>query len=223
MALVRSVKADPGTTRNAVIDLDLATVDRRGAAGALHAPRHRPAARARTGRRRTIVLNRTQGEDASADLRASEIRFTRFFNSTPMAIAGVDQQRPHPAHQRAVPVAVLLGRRPRRGRPARPPRHGHPRARPRRLRRGAGKGPAAAGRHRADRHACCPATRSGTSASTSTPSPTAPAARAPRRRRSSMPSRRPSRRRSRARWRRARRCRRSASSPAASRTTSTTC
>ncbi len=38
------------------------------------------------------MLNRTQGEDASADLRASEIRFTRFFNSTPMAIAGVDQQ-----------------------------------------------------------------------------------------------------------------------------------
>ncbi|TGV30732.1 hybrid sensor histidine kinase/response regulator, partial [bacterium M00.F.Ca.ET.168.01.1.1] len=39
---------------------------------------------------RTIVLNRTQGEDASAELRASEVRFTRFFNSTPMAIAGVD-------------------------------------------------------------------------------------------------------------------------------------
>ena len=41
---------------------------------------------------RTIVLNRNQGEDASAELRASEIRFTRFFNSTPMAIAGVDLQ-----------------------------------------------------------------------------------------------------------------------------------
>jgi two-component system cell cycle sensor histidine kinase/response regulator CckA len=41
---------------------------------------------------RTIVLNRTQGEDSSADLRASEVRFTRFFNSTPMAIAGVDAQ-----------------------------------------------------------------------------------------------------------------------------------
>ena len=40
---------------------------------------------------RTIVLNRNLGEDASAELRASEIRFTRFFNSTPMAIAGVDQ------------------------------------------------------------------------------------------------------------------------------------
>ena len=101
---------------------------------------------------RTIVLNRTQGEDASADLRAAEVRFTRFFNSTPMAIAGVDQSGPHPAHQRAVPVAVLLGGRPRRGRPPRAARHRHPRARPCRLRRGAGEGPAAPGRHRADRH-----------------------------------------------------------------------
>jgi two-component system cell cycle sensor histidine kinase/response regulator CckA len=42
------------------------------------------------GATRTIVLNRTQGEDSSADLRASEVRFTRFFNSTPMAIAGID-------------------------------------------------------------------------------------------------------------------------------------
>lgn len=90
MALVRSVRPDPGTVRNAVIDLDLttmkgealpvrflhrATVNRDGHAG--------PA--------RTIVLNRTEGEDSSADLRASEVRFTRFFNSTPMAIAGVDQ------------------------------------------------------------------------------------------------------------------------------------
>jgi len=33
---------------------------------------------------RTIVLNRTLGEDSSAELRASEIRFTRFFNSTPI-------------------------------------------------------------------------------------------------------------------------------------------
>ena len=39
MALIRSVKADPGTMRNAVIDLDLATDDRQGAAGTLHAPR----------------------------------------------------------------------------------------------------------------------------------------------------------------------------------------
>src|SRR5690606_24400800 len=89
MALIRSVKADPGQTRNAVIDLDLSTVG-----GAILPVRfmHRVTASrdGAPGPSRTIVLNRNQGEDASADLRASEVRFTRFFNSTPMAIAGVD-------------------------------------------------------------------------------------------------------------------------------------
>ncbi|HEV7417862.1 MAG TPA: ATP-binding protein, partial [Tianweitania sediminis] len=91
MALIRSVKADPGTTRNAVIDLDLATTT--GEALPVRFM-HRVSA-TRDGvpaASRTIVLNRTQGEDSSADLRASEVRFTRFFNSTPMAIAGVDAQ-----------------------------------------------------------------------------------------------------------------------------------
>ncbi|MDI6026808.1 response regulator [Corticibacterium sp. UT-5YL-CI-8] len=90
MALVRSVKADPGTTRNAVIDLDLATVS--GAALPVRIM-HRISANKDgvPGPTRTIVLNRMQGEDSSAELRASEVRFTRFFNSTPMAIAGVDQ------------------------------------------------------------------------------------------------------------------------------------
>ncbi|MFA6153579.1 cell cycle histidine kinase CckA [Mesorhizobium sp.] len=89
MALVRSVKADPGTTRNAVIDLDLTTMT--GEALPVRFMHRVSASREGVnGPTRTIVLNRTQGEDASADLRASEVRFTRFFNSTPMAIAGVD-------------------------------------------------------------------------------------------------------------------------------------
>jgi two-component system cell cycle sensor histidine kinase/response regulator CckA len=89
MALVRSVKADPGTTRNAVIDLDLATV--KGEALPVRFMHRVSASReGLPGPSRTIVLNRTQGEDASAELRAAEVRFTRFFNSTPMAIAGVD-------------------------------------------------------------------------------------------------------------------------------------
>ncbi len=90
MALVRSVKADPGTTKNAAIDLDLAK-----ATGQALPVRflHRVTANrdGSSGPTRTVVLNRTQGADSSADLRASENRFTRFFNSTPMAIAGVDQ------------------------------------------------------------------------------------------------------------------------------------
>ncbi len=90
MALIRSVKADPGTTRNAVVDLDLATSS--GAALPVRFLHRVQASRdGAPGPTRTIVLNRTQGEDSSADLRAAEVRFTRFFNSTPMAIAGVDQ------------------------------------------------------------------------------------------------------------------------------------
>ncbi|MEO9337247.1 ATP-binding protein [Mesorhizobium sp. SB112] len=91
IALVRSVKADPGTTRNAIIDLDLATV--KGEALPVRFMHRVSASRdGHHGPSRTIVLNRTQGEDASAALRASEVRFTRFFNSTPMAIAGVDSE-----------------------------------------------------------------------------------------------------------------------------------
>lgn len=91
MALVNSVKAESGTVRNAVIDLDLTT-----ATGGLVPVRflHRVSAsrEGAPGATRTIVLNRNQGEDASADLRAAEVRFTRFFNSTPMAIAAIDGQ-----------------------------------------------------------------------------------------------------------------------------------
>ncbi len=90
MALIRSVKADPGTTRNAVIDLDLSTVS--GQALPVRFLHRVSASReGAPGPARTIVLNRAEGEDSSADLRASEVRFTRFFNSTPMAIAGVDK------------------------------------------------------------------------------------------------------------------------------------
>ncbi len=40
---------------------------------------------------RTLVINRSAGEDVSEALRASEVRFQRFFNSTPIAIAGLDR------------------------------------------------------------------------------------------------------------------------------------
>ncbi|MEW9805416.1 cell cycle histidine kinase CckA [Mesorhizobium marinum] len=91
MALIRSVRADPGTTRNAVIDLDLETTT--GEALPVRFMHRVSASRdGVAGPSRTIVLNRAEGEDASAALRASEVRFTRFFNSTPMAIAGVDLQ-----------------------------------------------------------------------------------------------------------------------------------
>jgi two-component system, cell cycle sensor histidine kinase and response regulator CckA len=91
MALLSSVKAEPGATRDAVVDLDLMAVS--GAAIPVRIM-HRVAS-SREGvaaTSRTIVLNRAEGTDSSAELRASEIRFTRFFNSTPMAIAGIDSE-----------------------------------------------------------------------------------------------------------------------------------
>lgn len=39
---------------------------------------------------RTLVINRSQGEDVAEDLRAAEVRFARFFNNAPIAIATVD-------------------------------------------------------------------------------------------------------------------------------------
>ena len=91
MALVQAVKAEPGTTRNAVIDLDLSTM--RGEALPVRFMHRVTATRdGARGTTRTIVLNRAEGEDASVELRAAEVRFTRFFNSTPMAIASVDHE-----------------------------------------------------------------------------------------------------------------------------------
>lgn len=89
MALLSAVKAEPGGVRDAVVDLDLTAVS--GAAIPVRIMHRVTASRdGIAGTSRTIVLNRAEGTDNSADLRASEIRFTRFFNSTPMAIAGID-------------------------------------------------------------------------------------------------------------------------------------
>ncbi|MET0168803.1 MAG: cell cycle histidine kinase CckA, partial [Aliihoeflea sp.] len=89
MALLSAVKAEPGGVRDAVVDLDLMAVS--GAAIPVRIMHRVTTSRdGVAGTSRTIVLNRIEGTDSSADLRASEIRFTRFFNSTPMAIAGID-------------------------------------------------------------------------------------------------------------------------------------
>ncbi|MDF2117510.1 ATP-binding protein [Roseiarcaceae bacterium H3SJ34-1] len=40
---------------------------------------------------RTLVINRAPGEEPAENLRAAEVRFARFFNQTPMAIATVDK------------------------------------------------------------------------------------------------------------------------------------
>ena len=90
LALIAAVRPESGHSRTATIDLDLSTLN--GRAIPVRFLHTATASReGLPGPSRTLVLNRAEGTDASADLRAAEIRFTRFFNSTPMAIAGVDR------------------------------------------------------------------------------------------------------------------------------------
>lgn len=88
MALINSVTARPESSRNSVIDLDLTKLSGQSLPVRLY---HRVymSKEGYRGTSRTIVLNRVEGDDSSAALRSSEIRFTRFFNSAPMAIAAV--------------------------------------------------------------------------------------------------------------------------------------
>ncbi len=69
---------------------------------------------------RTMVLNRAPGEDHGEDLRAAEVRFARFFNSTPMAIASIDAEgavlRANGAFARLAPQALKSG--PEQARPS---------------------------------------------------------------------------------------------------------
>ncbi len=91
MALIKAVKAEPGSSRNTVIDLDL--IKRNGQSLAVRFYHRVQTARDGTrGTSRTIVLDRAEGDSSSAALRSAEVRFTRFFNSAPMAIAAVDAE-----------------------------------------------------------------------------------------------------------------------------------
>lgn len=88
IALLNSVTAEPGTSKTAVVDLDLAKMNGQSLPVRLY---HKvPFARdGAPGATRTLVLNRSPGEDTAESLRAAEVRFARFFNNTPIAIASV--------------------------------------------------------------------------------------------------------------------------------------
>ncbi|HYA79742.1 MAG TPA: ATP-binding protein [Methylocystis sp.] len=62
---------------------------------------------------RTLALNRAPGEQPEEDLRAAEVKFARFFNSTPMAIAILDDKgqvrRANAAFARLLPQAMGSG------------------------------------------------------------------------------------------------------------------
>jgi two-component system cell cycle sensor histidine kinase/response regulator CckA len=90
MAMIQAVRAEAGTVRTTSLDLELMRAD--GVSVPVQII-HRVHAEkdGQVESTRTIVLNRSEGAETVDDLRRSEIRFTRFFNSTPMAIAALDK------------------------------------------------------------------------------------------------------------------------------------
>ncbi len=90
VSLLAGVLAERGHDRTETIDLDL--VKRNGESLPVRLLHRVPvAADGAPGATRTIVLNRSPGEESAEALRAAEVRFTRFFNNTPIAIAAVDR------------------------------------------------------------------------------------------------------------------------------------
>ena len=88
-ASLLSLPPIPGEVKTEVLDLDFKTRGGRSIPVRLF---HKVAfgADGAPGPSRTLVLNRARGEDEDAQ-RAAEVRFMRFFNNTPMAIATVDR------------------------------------------------------------------------------------------------------------------------------------
>jgi two-component system, cell cycle sensor histidine kinase and response regulator CckA len=89
-ALLTTLAAVPGDVKTEVLDIDLKTRSGRTVPARLF---HKVAfgADGAPGASRTLVLNRAR--DGSIDpQRAAEVRFMRFFQNTPMAIATVDKQ-----------------------------------------------------------------------------------------------------------------------------------
>ena len=85
MALIGDVPADG---RTSIVDLDF--VKRNGQSLPVRLLHKVPVgATGKPGDSRTLVINRSAGEDVSETLRAAEVRFQRFFNNTPIAIAEV--------------------------------------------------------------------------------------------------------------------------------------
>ncbi|MFD1702747.1 cell cycle histidine kinase CckA [Methylopila henanensis] len=88
-ALVGALAPKPGAVATEIIDVDLKTRGGRSLpARLLHAVAW--AHDGTPGASRTLVLDRGPGADVSEPLRAAEVRFARFFNNTPLAIATVD-------------------------------------------------------------------------------------------------------------------------------------
>jgi len=88
--LLTTLTAGPGDVKTEILDIDLKSRSGRTVPARLF---HKVAfgADGVAGPSRTLVLNRA-GDGGADPLRAAEVRFARFFNNTPMAIATVDKQ-----------------------------------------------------------------------------------------------------------------------------------
>ncbi|CDM57932.1 MULTISPECIES: cell cycle histidine kinase CckA [Rhizobium] len=89
LALIQSVQADPGLKKTVTLDLDLKKMNGQSLpAQIVHSVTSmRDGA---PGESRSIVLTRQKSGESDQSASAAAMRFTRFFNNTPMAIASVD-------------------------------------------------------------------------------------------------------------------------------------
>ncbi|MDX3810474.1 MAG: PAS domain-containing protein, partial [Bosea sp. (in: a-proteobacteria)] len=108
-ALIQAIRGQPGDVRVEVLDVDL----KRRNGSPLPVRLHHQVAFGQDGRAgpsRTLVLNRAAGEAGADSGSDAEVRFARFFHSTPMAIATVDKGgailRSNAAFARLVPAGV---------------------------------------------------------------------------------------------------------------------
>jgi two-component system cell cycle sensor histidine kinase/response regulator CckA len=91
LALIQSVQAEPGFKKTVTLDLDLKRANGQSLPVRLvhSVTSMRDGA---PGESRTIVLGRQKDDDSDQSASVAAMRFTRFFNNTPMAIASVDGQ-----------------------------------------------------------------------------------------------------------------------------------
>jgi two-component system cell cycle sensor histidine kinase/response regulator CckA len=87
--LIANLAPAPGEVKTEILDLDFKCKNGRSLPVRMH---HKVAfaGDGTVGASRTLVLNRARGEITDA-LRAAEVRFARFFNHTPVAIATIDE------------------------------------------------------------------------------------------------------------------------------------
>ncbi|WP_230530790.1 cell cycle histidine kinase CckA [Microvirga roseola] len=112
VAMMASFSGEPGSVRTETFDLDLRRRNGQFLPVRLY---HRIAfgQDGQMGASRTLVLNRSPGVEVDEGQRAAEVRFARFFNNTPIAIATVNRTG-RIVHANA-PFTKLFGALPRTG------------------------------------------------------------------------------------------------------------